>query len=193
MLSSMAVDAELFDACRAGKPFAWRQLYRAYASKVFRWAIMRGLRPAQAEDAAQEVLATAHRRIDSCRAPQAFDAWLYQITRKIVANHRRRAWWRRVLPVAEVPERAFDGPGTELELSVRACLKQLPDAQAEVVFLSDVEGHTRVEIAAMLDIAPGTVASRLRLGRAAFRAAWADQPAAATTAEPQPSPVEDAR
>lgn len=158
---------------------------------------MRGLRPAQAEDAAQEVLATAHRRILSCRAPQAFDSWLYQITRKIVANHRRRAWWRKVLPVAEVPERAFEGPGTELELSVRACLSQLPDAQAEVVFLSDVEGHTRVEIAAMLDIAAGTVASRLRLGRAAFRAAWTAEETTSdldgALADTQPTPVEDVR
>jgi RNA polymerase sigma-70 factor (ECF subfamily) len=171
----MAVDAEIFQGCRRGEPFAWRQLYRAYAAKVYRWAVLRGLRPAQAEDAAQEVLAVAHRRFDTCRAPEAFESWLYQITRKIVANQRRRAWWRRVFPVAETPERAFDGRGTETELAVRACLAQLPDAQAEVVFLSDVEGYTRVEIAEMIGIANGTVASRLRLGRAAFRAIWAEQ------------------
>lgn len=174
----MAVDAELFESCRAGEAFAWRRLYRAYAAKVYRWAVLRGLRPAEAEDAAQEVLAIAYRRFATCRAPRAFDAWLYQITRKVVANLRRKAWWRRVLPVARLPEQdatAFDGPAPETELAVRGCLAQLPDAQAEVVLLSDVEGFTRAEIAEMIGIAPGTVASRLRLGRAAFRALWAEQ------------------
>lgn len=173
----MAVDAELFESCRAGEALAWRRLYRTYAAKVFRWAILRGLRPAEAEDAAQEVLAIAHRRFATCRAPRAFDAWLYQITRKVVANQRRRAWWRRVLPVARVPEDdgpVFEAVGAETELAVRACLARLPDAQAEVVLLSDVEGYTRDEIAEMIGTAPGTVASRLRLGRAAFRTHWAE-------------------
>lgn len=182
----MAVDPDIFSGCRAGEPFAWRQLYRAYAAKVYRWSVLRGLRPADAEDAAQEVLAIAHRRFDTCRAPEAFDAWLYQITRKVVANRRRKAWWRRVLPVAQPPERrqtAFEGPDAEVEISVRACLARLPDQQAEVVFLADVEGYTRAEIARLTETAPGTVASRLRLGRAAFRTLWAEHGPATTRPE----------
>lgn len=171
----MALSAELFTACRAADPLAWRRLYRAYAGRVFRWAVLRGLRPAEAEDAAQEVLAIASKRLDQCRAPEAFDAWLYQITRKVVANARRRVWWRRVLPVEEPPEPAFvDGPKPEVERAVRACLARLPDEQAEVLFLFDIEGFSREEVADIVGRPPGTVASRLRLGREAFRALWAE-------------------
>ncbi len=168
---------ELFERCRMHEEAAWAELFSAYARRVFRWAVMRGLRAPEAEDAAQEVLATAHRRIAKCANARAFDAWLYQITRRVVANARRLVWWRRVLPSAHPIEPAFEGPrpGREVELAVRACLARLPDAQAEVLMLSDVEGYTREEVAVMVGIAPGTVASRIRLGRAAFKKLWAEQ------------------
>ncbi|MCB9545671.1 MAG: RNA polymerase sigma factor [Myxococcales bacterium] len=171
----MAIDPELFDRCRRADALAWRRLYRDYAGRVFRWAVLRGLRAMEAEDAAQEVLAIAYRRIGQCAAAGAFDTWLYQITRRVVANARRKVWWRRVFAVERVPEPAFvDGPGPELELAVRACLARLPADQAEVLLLADVEGYTREEVADMIGRPPGTVASRLRLGREAFRGLWAD-------------------
>jgi RNA polymerase sigma-70 factor (ECF subfamily) len=48
----------------------------------------------------------------------------------------------------------------------------LPKKQAEVLVLLDIEGHTREEAAEMLDVPPGTVASRLRLAREGFRKVW---------------------
>ena len=168
---------ELFERCQAQDEAAWAEVFAAYARTVYRWAVLRGLRPPEAEDAAQEALATAHRRIARCANARAFDSWLYQITRRIVANMRRLVWLRRVLPAARPIEPTFEGPrpGRETELAVRACLARLPDAQSEVLMLSDVCGYTREEVATMVGIAPGTVASRIRLGRAAFKKLWADQ------------------
>lgn len=169
----MSLDPDLFEACRAGDARAWRRVVQSRAPAVFRWSVMLGLRPAEAEDASQEILWRAWRRFDRCRAPQAFDAWLYQITRRVVANMRRLVWLKRVLPSETPPEPAFiEGPSPEVELSVRACLETLSRKQAEVLLLSDIEGYTRDEVAEMLAIPPGTVASRLRLARQAFRAAW---------------------
>lgn len=183
----MSLDPELFQACRAGDATAWRQVVRSRAPAVFRWSIMLGLRPAEAEDASQEVLWRAWRRFDLCRAPQAFDAWLYQITRRVVANMRRLVWLKRVLPTETPPEPAFvEGPSPEIELSVRACFETLSRKQAEVLLLSDIEGYTREEVAEMLAVPPGTVASRLRLAREAFRAAWDRRP-------PGAAPISDAR
>lgn len=168
---------ELLARCRRREEAAWAEVFQAYARTVFRWAVLRGLRPPEAEDAAQDVLATAHRRIESCANARAFNSWLYQITRRTVANARRLAWWRKVFPSATPIEPAFEGPrpGRETELAVRACLAKLPPAQAEVLMLSDVEGYTREEVAEMVGAAPGTVASRIRLGRSAFRKLWAEQ------------------
>lgn len=165
----------LLERCQAGDAGAWETLFRARSAQIFRWAVLLGLRPAEAEDAAQEVFAIASRRIDSCQSEGAIGSWLYQITRRVVANMRRTGWWKRVLLSEEAPFSAFEEkehPDTARELAIRACLNRLPRAQAEVLVLMDVEGFTREEVADMLGLPPGTVASRLRLGRRAFREHW---------------------
>lgn len=172
----MSLDPDLFDACRAGDTRAWRRVVQSRSSAVFRWAVMLGLRAPEAEDASQEVLWRAWDRFDRCRAPEAFDAWLYQITRRVVANMRRLAWFKRVRPSETPPEPAFaEHPSPAIELSVRSCFDTLSRKQAEVLMLSDVEGYSRDEVAQMLGVPPGTVASRLRLARKAFKSAWETQ------------------
>ncbi len=183
----MSLDPELFAACRTGDERAWRRVVQTRVHAVFRWSVMLGLRAPEAEDAAQEVLWRAWKQFHKCRAPRAFDSWLYQITRRVVANMRRLVWLKRVLPTESPPEPAFvEGPTPDIELSVRACLDGLSRKQAEVLMLSDVEGYTRDEVAEMLGIPPGTVASRLRLARKAFRAAWDEK-------RPDPPGIERSR
>lgn len=166
----------LLEACKAGDEAAWARLFQERSAQIYRWAILLGLGPAEAEDAAQEVLAIAARRIDTCRAEEALGSWLYQITRRVVSNARRSGWFKRALMGFERPvEPAFEHPTQEdagRELAVRACLEKLPRAQAEVLVLMEVEGHTREEVAQMLGIPPGTVASRMRLAKKAFQAHW---------------------
>jgi RNA polymerase sigma-70 factor (ECF subfamily) len=164
----------LVGACRAGDAAAWRYLIETRASQVYRWAVLLGLAPPEAEDAAQDVFAVASRRIASCRADRALSAWLFQITRRVCANHRRRGWWRLWRKSEPVMSPAFEPTvtGSTDELSVRACLRRLPARLAEVLVLLDVDGLTRDEAAAALGIAPGTVASRLRLARRAFEQLW---------------------
>jgi RNA polymerase sigma-70 factor (ECF subfamily) len=170
---------ELFAGCQAGDEGAWRRLIGERAAQVYRWAVLLGLGPADAEDAAQEVFAVAARRIRRCRAEQAFSSWLFQITRRVCANHRRQAWWRRWLrpgaDEAAVP--AFEpvvSPGGADELAVRGCLARMSSRLAEVLVLVEVEGFTRDEAAATLGVPPGTVASRLRLARQAFERLWTE-------------------
>jgi len=171
----------LLEACKAGDEAAWQRLFQERSAQIFRWAVLLGLNPAEAEDAAQEVLAVAARRIDTCRAEEALGSWLYQITRRVVSNARRNGWWKRALLGGETQiEPAFEHGSQEdagRELAVRACLEKLPRAQAEVLVLMEIEGHTREEIAEMLGIPPGTVASRARLARKAFQAHWEAQSA----------------
>jgi RNA polymerase sigma-70 factor (ECF subfamily) len=166
----------LLEGCQAGDPAAWRKFFAARAGQVFRWAVLQGLGPAEAEDCAQEVLATAARRIADCRAEEAVTSWLYQITRRVAANTRRLAWMKHLVNAGERPlEPAFEHEepqDLDVELSVRGCLSRLPQKQAEVLVLLDIEGHTREEAAEMLGVPPGTVASRLRLAREGFRRAW---------------------
>lgn len=165
----------VLDDCKADRPGAWKTLFEQYARTIYRWAVMLGLNPAEAEDAAQEVLVVAVRKIEQCQDDAGLGPWLFRITRNIVANARRKAWFRKGVLEGEAPEPAFEHRAPEdreSELSVRRCLRELSQRQREVLLLSDVEGYTRDEIADMLGIPPGTVASRLRLARAAFRTRW---------------------
>ncbi len=165
----------LLEDCQAGNEAAWRRFFQRYARGVYRWAVMLGLPPAEAEDAAQEVLAVAIRKIKQCREEEGLKPWLFRITKHIVANARRKAWFRRGVLKGEAPEPAFDTgslPSRESEISVRHCLNRLPVKQREVLILSDVEGHTREEVAGILGIPAGTVASRLRLARRGFLKEW---------------------
>lgn len=165
----------LLSRCKAGDADAWEQLFRERADQVYRWAVLLGLGPADAEDAAQEVFAVAVRRIESCHSDAALGSWLYQITRRVVANYRRTGWLKRVLLGKDQLEPAFgktDHPQTPREIAVRSVLQKLPRAQAEVMVLMEIEGFTREEVADILGIPPGTVASRLRLAKQAFRKHW---------------------
>jgi RNA polymerase sigma-70 factor (ECF subfamily) len=166
------LDAALLGRCRAGDQQAWRTLVAARAAQIYRWAVLLGLGPAEAEDAAQEVFVIAAARLGRCR-DEAFGSWLFQITRRVCANHRRRGWWRRWLGLVSLDDvtPAFEGSGAN-ELAVRACLARISPRLAEVLVLMDLEGLTRDEAAAALGLPAGTVASRLRLGREAFERLW---------------------
>ena len=116
---------------------------------------------------------------ERCRAQYRtlamLEAWLFQITRRIVANARRSAWVRRIFKRdGSEAQPAFEASGadTEQELAVRRCFAKLSPMHREVLLLAGVEGYTTPEAAKMLDVPEGTVASRLRLARAAFAREW---------------------
>jgi RNA polymerase sigma-70 factor (ECF subfamily) len=167
----------MLERCKANDPAAWVRLFRGCAPRVHRWAVLLGLRANEAEDAVQEVLATVARRIDSCESEHVLISWIYQITRRVVANARRGQWLRRMLPIGDGREPAFDhddsAEAVEFDLTVRACLRALPLRQAEVLVLSEIEGFSRREISELLGVAEGTVASRMRLAKRAFQNHWA--------------------
>jgi RNA polymerase sigma-70 factor (ECF subfamily) len=170
-----AMDRDLVSRCQADDPRGWRQLFEERSGQIYRWAVFLGLSARDAEDAAQDVLAVAARRIRTCAGDAVLTSWLYQITRRVVANARRRRWYQILLSPTELHVPAFDhasAEASERELDVRRCLARLPHAQREVLVLADIDGYTRPEIAEILELREGTVASRLRLARAAFRASW---------------------
>jgi RNA polymerase sigma-70 factor, ECF subfamily len=127
------------------------------------------------EDAAHDVFIVVFRRLPELNRPEAFGAWLYGITRRVISAHRRRAWLRRWLPggVPELPSGLPD-PSRHAEQGdvadrVWAALDELPLHHREVLVLCDLEERADSEVAEMLGIPKGTVKSRLRRARLALR------------------------
>lgn len=168
------VDTELMDALRQRAPGAEDRLVAIWLPVVLKWCDRLGGPRVDPEEAAHDVLLTALRRIDRVYDAAHLPAWLFGITRRTVARLRRRAWYRRWIPGAEI-ERADprSGPARLYEVSetgrlVHEILDELPAIEREVLVLCLLEERTDVEAAAMLGIPAGTAKSRLRRAREKF-------------------------
>ncbi len=159
------------DAC-AGDQLAWDRLIALWLPDVLRWCALLGGPTVDPEDAAHDAFLVAMDKIDGLRDAEQFGPWMVGVTRRVLANHRRRAWYRRWVPGASV-ERASEGwpDATDAARLVRRALARLPERQRELVVLVDLEGWTPTEVSTALGLPLGTVKSRLGRGRKALRAA----------------------
>ncbi len=142
----------------------------------FIWRLMcrLGVQPADAEDAAQQVFIVASQRLDDIPAGGE-RTFLYGTALRIAAtlrrNARRRARWVETKPAdAPAPDRQ---PDEDLERRqalafLDEVLSRLPDELREVFVLSEIEELTAPQVSAIVGIAVGTVASRLRRARQEF-------------------------
>ena len=74
-------------------PASFQEAYRDHAQTAARWARQLGGSDIDVEDVVQEVFLVVSQRLSSFRGEARFSSWLFEITRKIVANHRRRQRW----------------------------------------------------------------------------------------------------
>jgi RNA polymerase sigma-70 factor (ECF subfamily) len=85
----------------------------------------------------------------------------------------RAAGNRRSVPVDPATlEAAVAAPDLSASVDVRAVLETLDPVHRAVLVLRHLDGLDEREMASVLDVAPGTVKSRLHRARTAFRARW---------------------
>jgi RNA polymerase sigma-70 factor (ECF subfamily) len=149
---------------RRGDEAAFRELYRRHTPRVFAIALRLLSRRADAEDAVQEAWLRAVRGLDTFRGDSAFATWLTGIAiRCSLESLRKRGPLGRLVSEQTVEPRPHET--IDLEQAIAA----LPDGYRAVLLLHDVEGHTHEEVAALLDIEPGTSKSQLFHARRALR------------------------
>ncbi len=145
--------------------FIWRSLRRL------------GVPPEGVDDAAQQVFVVAATKVDAID-PGRERAYLYMTAVRVAADARKAAARRRELALPEAIDARADGlPGPEDALADqrdRALLDEILDAlpiDLRTVFtLFELEGMSSGEIASLLAVPVGTVASRLRRARDEFQA-----------------------
>lgn len=149
-------------------------LFDRWLPEVLRWCVRMGGPKVDPEDAAHDVMITVLRKHHTLRNPDDLPAWIFGITRRTLAWHRRKAWVRRWAPGAST-ESESHGPSpeglaatSELGRRVQVVLEALPDDLREVLVLCDLEERTDENVALILGIPAGTVKSRLRRARARF-------------------------
>jgi RNA polymerase sigma-70 factor (ECF subfamily) len=129
---------------------------------------------ADAADAAQEALLAIVRGLPRFDERASFSTWTYRVATNAALDELRR---RRRRPVPTLTTAALDtAPGTEIDhavatrLDVDAALATLPPEFRSAVVLRDLCTLSYEEIAAVLEVPPGTVRSRIARGRAALAA-----------------------
>lgn len=153
------------------RPLRYADVVEDWTVPVLRWCARLGGPRIDPEDAAQDVFERVLLRLHALRDPATLPAWLYAITRRVVTDHRRRAWLRRWLPGA-VPELTDPRSTDEGDTArvVHAVLDGLPRDLREVLVLCDLEEQTAEEVGGLLALPVGTVRSRLRRARERFGA-----------------------
>jgi RNA polymerase sigma-70 factor (ECF subfamily) len=149
----------------------------ASLDSLYRTALRLTRMPADAEDLVQDTYLKAFRAADSFQPGTNLRAWLFTILHNTARNRLRDRAREAVTVDSDTVERASDasslGGDTPETLLLRdtlgpelqAAVDELPDAFRQAVWLRDVEEFTYAEIAAMLEIPPGTVMSRISRGR----------------------------
>lgn len=160
----------------------FRAIYEAHFESV--WHALRRLRVAEHDlmDGTQNVFVVVCRKYAEFEGRAQLRTWIYQICRRVASDYRRSAPVRREVATdaLEITERAdalhsaagggaSGGEQTQRVELARTILDKLPESQREVFILYELEQLSGEEIAAQLGVPLGTVRSRLRLAREAFR------------------------
>lgn len=168
-------DARLVALARAGDTDAFEALVRRHLRAAYAVALSVLGDVADAEDVCQDAFLVALERLEDCRRPERFAAWLLQIVRNRARNAIRYAGVRQALPL-EAIHGVAGGQSPDRE-AIRArvrdrlldALQELPEIQRQVLMLHDLEGWRHREIAEALEIPEGTARAHLSQARRAMR------------------------
>lgn len=177
-------DTELLATAKRGEIASFNALVTRHERAVFN-VCLRMLRDVEAaEDATQDTFIKAWSALDTYRGGLV-RAWLLRIATNrcydlLRVKQRRPAdsldasaiettpdWSSQIATDDDDPEVA--SLRGELGRRLESALASLPDDQRLIVILADVQGYSYEEVAAIADIAVGTVKSRLSRARSRLR------------------------
>lgn len=165
----MPDDTALVDAALCGGPEDFTPIIARYKDAVFGIALARLRHFHDAEDITQQVFIEAYERLDNLKDPLRLGAWLRTIAIHRSINHlkreRRGADLESALPAHSVATPEDDLEGNELRKQVLAAIGRLSKTQRETVTLYYISGYTQQEVAAIQEVALGTIKYRLHEAR----------------------------
>lgn len=179
----------LVDGLRAAQEDAYEELIRRFQQPVYNTVYRMLNDPNDANDAVQEVFFKVFRRIHSFRGDSSLKTWIYRIAVNEACNRRR--YFQRHLR----QELALHGDGSEgwspedslagdarspfdevlwreQHALLQQALSRINPVYRAAVILRDIEELSYEEIADVLQVALGTVKSRILRGREALRAEY---------------------
>lgn len=178
------MEAALVKRARRRDEAAWTQLVQEHQEPVFRLAyLMLGsiATVADAEDLAQETFVRAYLKLEQFKDGRPLRPWLLAIAANLARNRRRsqgrywaalQRWWRRVGEqdaVEPAPAHVADIDSRRQADRLWEAVQKLSTDHQQAVYLRYFLDLSEEEMAAALDVAQGTVKSRLYRARQALR------------------------
>ena len=177
--SRLDQELRLIERCLDGEEAAWEDLIKIHAWRVYTICYRFTSSEQDAQDVTQEVFLRVFRSLNSFRPEEGpFVVWLGKLARNRLIDHYRSKKYCRVtesieekLPMIEKTQtisECADGMLARREASetLQSALQKLPPVLRETVILRDIDDLDYKKIAQMLNVAEGTVKSRLNRGRA---------------------------
>jgi len=179
---------------------AFNELILAYQQLAYAVAHRILANEQAAMDATQDAFLRGYRALCQFRGG-SFKAWILRITTNCCYDQLRAPRHRSAVGLDDLAEdgecsRILEDPGEspqahadrrELDRVIQTGLNLLPDNQRITVVLSDIEGMSLKEIAAVTSVPLGTVKSRLSRGRARLAEFFQEQDRAG--AHPRPDVI----
>ena len=161
-------DPQTVAAARAGDTHAFEALVRAFQADVWRLAVHLTGDHAVADDIVQDTFVRAFRFLRRYRGDSRFTTWLFTIARNCARDEMRRMQRRKRVTEPIYGETA--AADVFIAIEVRDALLELPVDLREAVVCVDVFGMKYRDVAHVLEVAEGTVKSRVHDARARLAA-----------------------
>lgn len=162
-------ETELITRARRGDETAWEALVSQYQQVAFRLAYLLLGNSDEAQDVTQDAFIRAFRAIDRFDTTRPFRPWLLSITANLARNRQRaigryvEALRRMILADPELATNTDNNDGQSRQASHRLwqAVRRLSSTDQEIIYLRYFLELSEAETSATLDIAHGTVKSRL--------------------------------
>ena len=165
-------DEQLLDGVRRGDDAAFESLFLRHYSQVYRvlYSLVGGRE--QAEDLAQETFLALYRQPPALEMGATLIAWLCRVALNrgynlLRSERRERARAERLAEAPTQPDPHAELVRAEERARVRAALARLPERQGKLLLLR-YAGLSYAEIAAIVEVAPGSVGTLLSRAERAF-------------------------
>ncbi|WP_430934710.1 RNA polymerase sigma factor [Saccharicrinis sp. 156] len=156
-------DGELINKLKKNYSAAFDTLFEVYSPKLFGFALKYFKNENEAEELVQDVFITVWENRHSLNSELSFKSYLFTIAlNKIRAYFNKKAVYLRYVESLKYETELVDNPDIENNYEsvlqeVKQIIEEMPARKREIFMKSKLEGKNSKQIAAELNITPGTV------------------------------------
>jgi RNA polymerase sigma-70 factor (ECF subfamily) len=140
------------------------ELWKSFSDRLRRYIAKRVRNEHDSDDLLQEVFAKIQAGLDRVESEEKLEAWLFQITRRTIADHfrMRRSPGLPAEIAEEIPE---SDVSSEVASWLTPMMESLDEDDRETLRLTDLEGLPQKELAARLGLSLTGAKSRVQRAR----------------------------